>query len=420
MGRAGGKPEVMHRVMNPSTEILARWLFVLTLIGYPIAGLIATLMNWDSTLTSIPFRASVVMLALALWWLSPVLARWWRHHRWLMVFLLLYLVRLSWDWVIADVPGAAAASVFFLLTVLLPCAALALAAPVMRERPTALLLVAMGGTVCAGAVLMDLLGLGMDRSLTEQTGRLSFEAVNPITLGHVAATTLIAALCLTRHPLGFLRMCWVSVGALVAGACLLLAASRGPALALALCTLVFVLAIGRWRWIILMALLLMPVVLNDGGELWLRFADVAEDESTSARLLLHNNAIAQFLDHPLLGRAFIDPSLLEYPHNLFIETAMALGILGLGALMLVLVRAGLRAIKQIRHGNILVPLLFVQYLFAAQLSGAIYGNSGLWVTTVLLVSLALYDAPKHVLAPIRSQPPDHFNSGRPASSVQSL
>ncbi len=407
----------MQWVTNSLTELLARWLFALTLIGYSVAGLIATLMDWNSTQTSIPFRAGVVMLALALWWRSPVLARWWRHHRWLMVFLLLYLVRIIWDWVIADVPGAAEALTFFLLTVLLPCAALALAAPAMRERPTALLLVAMGGAVSATAVLMHVLGLGMDRSLTELTGRLSFEAVNPITLGHVAATTLIASLCLTRHRLGVLRIGLVIVAALAAGACLLLTASRGPALVFALCMLVFALLTGPWRWIVLTMLLLMPAGLNERSALWLRFVGIAEDESTSERLQLQSNAISQFLTHPLFGGAFIDPDLLTYPHNLFIETAMALGVIGLGTLMLALVRAGLRAIKQISHGNFLVPLLFLQYLLAAQLSGAIYGNSGLWTTMVLLVSLVPYVAPERPGAPMRPQTPD--NSTRPTGTVPS-
>jgi hypothetical protein len=407
----------MRRDTNSSSEALARWLFALTLVGYPVAGLIASLMDWGSTLTSIPFRVGVVVLALALWWRSPALTRWSRHHRWLMVFLLLYLARLIWDWAIADVHGAAEASIFFLLTVLLPCAALALAAPAMREIPAALLLVAIGGTVCAGAVLMQLLGLGVDQSLTEQTGRLSFEAVNPITLGHVATITLIASLCLTRHRPGALEMSWVIVAALAAGACLLLSASRGPALAFALCMLVFVLVTGRWRWIMLITLLLVSAVLIEGGELWLRFAGIAEDESTSERLLLQGNAISQFLAHPLFGSAFVDPELLTYPHNLFIETAMALGVVGLGILMLVLARACLRAIKQMRHGNILVPLLFVQYLFAAQLSGAIYGNAGLWMITALLVSLASYVSPTPAHAQTRPPPPG--NSARPTGSVQS-
>ena len=47
-----------------------RWLFVMTLAGYPIAGLLASLFDWDSTLTSFPFRAGVVLLAL--WVLARV------------------------------------------------------------------------------------------------------------------------------------------------------------------------------------------------------------------------------------------------------------------------------------------------------------------------------------------------------------
>ena len=90
-----------------------------------------------------------------------------------------------------------------------------------------------------------------------------------------------------------------------------------------------------------MALLLLPQLLDEDGELWRRFSTIEEDVSALDRLLLQGNAISQYLDRPILGSAFVELRLLTYPHNLFIETAMALGVVGL--VVLVAMLAGLWA-----------------------------------------------------------------------------
>lgn len=367
----------------------ASWLFVLTLIGYPAVGLQASLLNLDSMLLSIPFRIAVALLAV--WVLvraRPNASQLWRP-RWLFVFWLAYLVRLLWDLLVARIPGSSEALVFFLLTVLLPCTALGLAAPRLDERRTATLLLAFGAAVCATAVLMQVSGLGAARSTTEQLdGRLSFEAVNPITLGNVAATTLIAALCLTqRHPR---PLEWLALfaAAAVAGVCLMLAASRGPLLSLAFATIVFAAITGRWRWLALLVLLGLALVLDPDSELFTRFATIQEDESALLRLAAQANAITQFLDHPLLGSAFVELEFLEYPHNLFIETAMAVGIAG-SVLLLTLLYKSLVGLRQVvRRGGLLLPLLFVQVFIGAQLSGGIWSNGPLWACVALLLGLS--------------------------------
>ncbi len=378
---------------SPSQPSLT-WLFVLTLVGYPIAGLLASGLDWESTVVSIPFRAAVLLLSV--WVLSRARPSQPRRQamQWLFAFWLVYLIRLVWDWLVAGVPGSLEATIFFILTVVIPCRALALGAPALSERNAVQSLVWIGTAICAAAVLMHFLQVGSERSLTERTGRLSFEAINPITLGHVATTTLIAVLCLTQRRLSAMNWMALIPAVLVAGTCLVLAASRGPVVALALAAIAFVASTRRWRWLLLMALLLLPQLPSQDGELWVRFASIDEDDSALQRLLLQGNAIAQFLSHPLLGNAFVELEFLEYPHNLFIESAMALGIVGSAILVTVLFKALLAALRLSRRGQLLIPLLFVQYFVSAQLSGAIWGNAGLWATTALLISLAPVSAPR--------------------------
>ena len=365
----------------------ASWLFVLSLTGYPFVGLVATLMNWESTIASVPFRALMLAASLVIILQAASCSRWWRNNRWLLLFWFIYLVRLLWDLLIPGVPGAAEALGVFVAITALPSIAVGLAATRgLSERYTAWRLCIVGGAVCALATAMRAFGWGAAQMLSEEAtlGRLAFEAVNSITLGHVAASTLLAVRCLARGHLTPARVAALFVIGLAAGTCLLLSNSRGPLLALAVCSVAFALATGHWRWLILMALVLVPAVTDPESAIWARIATGGEDDSSLERLVLQANAIRQFIDHPIVGGAFTELELLTYPHNLFIETAMALGIVGLATLLILLSRSLRHGWMSLRAANPLIALLFLQYFIAAQFSGSIWGAASLWAAVALL------------------------------------
>lgn len=385
-----------QRQLHQSLE----WLLVLTLIGYPIAGLLSSAFDWNSTVTSIPFRAGIFLLTLWIIFRAHPTRQKNRPLRWLLWFWLIYLIRLIWDWAVIGVPGSLETLVYFVVTTLLPCIALTYWPPRMQTHRVASKLVWMGAGICAAAILMDSLQIGVERSLTERTGRLSFEAVNPITLGHVAATTLIAILCMMHRRLDAITRVGLTFASAAAATCLVLAASRGPLVALGAAAIAFVGATGRWHWLAILALLFLPSALDQDNELWTRFLSIDEDQSALARLLLQGNAIAQFLNNPILGSAYIELEFLEYPHNLFIETGMALGIIGISLLFIFLAKSASVAMRLARRSELLIPMLFMQYFIGAQLSGAIFGNAGLWATTAILLSLARRPGPKKTGPPI--------------------
>lgn len=364
---------------------LKRWVFTLTVAGYPVFGLLAALLDLNSALTTIPFRLGLLVLSLLLFCQAKDRHDGHLSQALLWIFWFLYGLRLLWDVAVADVPGALDAAVFFVLAVLVPCAAMSRTTLDGQEAQLAWLLAVIGGGTCLLAAAMHFLQLGQARSLTEQTGRLFFEAVNPITLGHAAVTTLIALLCVARAQPARLRMALMALAGAAALACLVLTASRGPALVLVICAAVFIWRTGHWRLMLVGALLMLPLLLGEISQLEARFTDIEYDESALERIMLQTSALAQFQLHPFLGSAFVEPIMGTYPHNIFIETAMALGVVGLALLTAVLGMAGLRMLRRLRAGELLVPLLFLQYLLAAQLSGAIYGNAALWVTTVALL-----------------------------------
>lgn len=360
----------------------ARLLFALVVAGYPLFGLLAALLNVDSVVLSVPYR--LIVLALSGWLLGVGTGRhvpsMWVAFFW--IFLLLYAVRLLWD-LGAGVPEAAGSLAYFTTTVLIPVAALARTDLRGQEPALSRQLVLWGGGASLLAVGMQALGLGQSRSLTEQVGRLFFEAVNPITLAHAAVTSLLAMMCLLRHRPGVAWKVFMAGLAIGAVACLALTASRAPALVLVTGGIVYAVATGRWRLLALVAVAGAFLVQDQFATLQERFTNLGTEEAAVERLLLQTSALAQFADHPILGSAHVEPLMRGYPHNLPIETLMAMGVSGMVVLLPLIVCACWRALRLLRQGELLLALLFWQFFLAAQLSGSIYGNAAFWSVVML-------------------------------------
>lgn len=117
------------------------------------------------------------------------------------------------------------------------------------------------------------------------------------------------------------------------------------------------------------------------------FAQGGYDPSIDHRLIYYRGAYDKFLDSPLWG---VGPQ-AGYAHNIFLEVASELGILGLGVLLLLLWEVLLRArriTRVCREGSArIVARLIVMgllYSFAiAQFSGNLQNQRALWVFVAL-------------------------------------
>lgn len=368
-----------------------RWLLVLSVIGYPIAGIAASILDIASLTAAIPLRLVVLMLSLSL--LKPLRQSGKLRTQVptpLILFGLFYLVRLCWDGLVAGVPGAIEALVFYVSTVLLPAYALLLNAHLLDELETARTMFRLGSALCLVIVAMTIFQVGQSRAMTDEAGgRVSFEALNPISIGHLAATTLISAVCLLAiHKRPAVILPGVAAGACGAVAAIGWAASRGPLLSLVAAGALLLLVKRRASWAIVVCLLALPLLLNSESELLTRFSGIDEDDSALERLVLQASAIEQFLASPFFGAAFVEPLLLSYPHNLFIEVAMALGMSGLVLLGMTLWRTARGMRFEFRKRRLLLPLLFTQYFVAAQFSGSLYSSAPLWAVVGLLTMKA--------------------------------
>ena len=164
--------------------------------------------------------------------------------------------------------------------------------------------------------------------------------------------------------------------------------SRGPLVALVVCIITVALLDKRYRYLLLPliagGLLLFGGSTEDSQSvLASRVTESTQNDNPEVRILMIAGAFGQFIDSPLIGSSIIEQQFEDYPHNPFIEAAMALGIGGLLFLGTINVKAIKRIVRELRHGSLLVPLLAVQALVGAQVSGAISASASMWMFLAL-------------------------------------
>jgi O-antigen ligase len=369
----------------PRKDRALAWLFVLIVLGYPFFAIVGILINVESLSASIPLRLIVVLLAGYIFCkggfhrLSSTLISF-------GMFCFFYLLRLFFDLGIANIGEANQALTFFVVTVFLPCLALLLWRVEIPESFVALRIALMGVLTCVLVLVSYQQGLGGESNLTENHGQILFLGLNAITIGHLAVTSLIAALVCFDFSTSLYRRSFMLLIGGCALALLFVSEARGPVISLVVAVMVF--AIVRKKAKILLA----SIVTGTVGVFWFgemlfeRMGAVGEDESSLGRLEMMAGSIDQFVQHPWFGASFIEPITLSYPHNLFIEILLALGLVGMLVFLPALFGATRSAVVQMRQGKVLMSMLFFQYLVGAQFSGAIYGNSALWAVMIILLN----------------------------------
>ncbi len=367
-------------------------ILIWTLAGYPALAALVAHTDLPSQAASIPVR-SIVFLS-ALWLILRTPYRLPRPPRnvWAICFIAfvgIYLLRLAFD-LASNVPGTIFNASFFLVAALVPAIAVArLPIEYFEEARVAKYLAGLGAVALGATLLGDVASVDVERSLLDATGRLSLDILNPITLGHVAVSTLIAVSVLVRER-NVTDMPWLIVGG-AALQVLHMTASRGPVVALALVLLVWALfassAAARMAVIAIgtFAVSFGATLIAEEPELLGRFGSIGEDPSSVERILLQESALRQFLENPLTGSAHVELESLTYPHNTVFEAAMATGVIGVALFGLLLIGILVEIVRRLFRGDRLVPLLALQYLVASQLSGALFASADFWVLAAIMV-----------------------------------
>lgn len=387
------RPGSVKRLQSLARQ--SSWLFATALFGYPVIGNLISLLQIESRLLSIPFR---IFVALSSLWLIVTTRRLRTDglRQAMLLFWFLYTLRLIHDWIFTTLQGADYALQFFIASSVLPAVALMKAGAYNRRR-----FAFMGFLIAGAGAITSLLaakyGSADVQEVTDSSGRLSLAALDPVSLGHLATSSLLCGLVLWGGARAREKMLLASVFFMLIW-CLVLTGSKGPALALLVCVGLWALRNGHaWKFALLAIPMVAWMLVSSDNPLVSRLSATEDDQSTVDRLVILTDSVNQIEGSPLLGSAFVEISSGFYPHNVFIEAGLALGIPGLILFVCLVAIGGWRAWKTLRTQNDLLGLLYLQGLFAAATSGAIFGATLLWVILALL--------PKSTIASgVRRQP----------------
>jgi hypothetical protein len=368
-----------------ATSRRSAWLFSIALFGYPIVGNLTSIFQIDSREGSIPFRIIVVMFSV---WIivttKPLRLDLWRLLMVLIWFL--YILRLIHDWLVSNLDGADYALQFFVVTSVIPAIAL-IKARTFQGRRFAFTSFVIASLGAGTSLLVMLFGNAELQEVTVSLGRLSVAALDPTSLAYEATSAVLCGSVLWRGASMIQKMCMAGIFIAMMW-CLVLTGAKGPALALLLGGALWGFRNGQtWKFAILALPVLVAAFALEGNPLVARLSASGDDESTVTRIVILSDSINQIAVAPLIGSAFVEYNSGYYPHNIFVETAMALGI-PVALLFLALMLFGSwSAWKTLKGEYTLLGLLFFQGLFAASTTGSIFGAISLWIPFAMLPRL---------------------------------
>jgi len=399
--------------------------------GYPLLAAAAAIIGVSSTMPSLGMRTVNVVLSIILIYKffntrRPAFTK--NIILLLTLFWSAYLMRIAYDTSVFSSSLGQEPSFYWIWSIggcLIPMLALALR-PQRTEQADFFGVLYLTTALAAGLAFFAASGAVVDQTgIAQQTGRMRIgNTLNPISLGHLGAMLVILSVWafIFHRPWRSPKMHVALLAGGSIGFYLLFAAnSRGPVVATFICMAAVLLSVEfRYKFIIsiffgVIAISAIPMAryLEENYNITalsrLFGATIAEQAESSSRLDLFASALDGFWASPWVGYAMEDPITASYPHNVIVESYMALGVVFGTLFVLLFVILGAHALKILRH----YPqygwpgLLFLQYGIGAQFSGSLYGATYMWCAMGLLVSVSLRH-PREV----SPYPPPYYAGGR--------
>lgn len=375
----------------------------LSLSGYPFSAIVSVILGVDGgSLSAMILRGTVLLLSLFLicknYYFSIQNSEKFRLSSPSVIFSLmfalfisLYVYRMFWDFFVVNTQTYIPMNMYLLIfffAIVAPCLAVLSERCLDMERIYKAVLV-----LLVVSVLLNLAFGAKDYLLQQvvEVTRIKNEKLNPISFGHLCASLLIFCVFQKFYlgkPFGFL---W-KVVAVFSLAGMFLANSKGPILSFLLVVsymlhvrfsgrfvtkvsvfMVFLVGVGGGAWVI---------KIYTGIDVLSRFKSAFSSTEVSSTSRVDSIALAltQFSDSPVWGDSIVVRPAMGYPHNIMVETLMALGLLG-GVIFSVLVLYSLYCSNRLaRH----MPeyswsgFIYIQYLIGAQTSGALWNSTVFW------------------------------------------
>ena len=383
--------------VSTSPRRLGVAIFALVVIGYPLTASMTNFVPFDSQALTVPFRILVLSLSI-LAILQGIGSRKNRFYPSLiLIFFLLYSIRLGYDFLIVQEHEIFVPIYRFFGIVALPTIAVGTACyRYFSDRLLLLSLLVLGTFFMSILTLADALGLTYNpwAHYGVVLNRLWFEALNPISIGHAAGLLISLSVIFLLSAQRYHRKLLVILTLLLATYLLVSANSRGPIVSTILC--LAMIGMSRFQSALKffpLLLLLVPfadLILIEVSFVLERF-DFSQqlDRSALERLTRQENAFNDFLANPLFGAHHkpADGNLGNYPHNLFLEVAMATGVIGLTAIVLLVWKTGMWSVRTGIYTHPALTIVFVHTLIASQFSGALWTGDALFCSAAVILGV---------------------------------
>ncbi len=254
--------------------------------------------------------------------------------------------------------------------------------------------------------------MGLEQS--ESVGRMSTSVLNPITLGHTGVSLLLMSLyhLISKRQVKESNIRYI-LGVLVGILATLSAASKGPMVAFILVLFLYAIFTLKPRKVLtffyfgVIASLFIWQSLDFleekfGLNAFKRFegllgaADGKKDMSTDSRVHHIHDAWDQFLFSPLFGSGIVEKNSGYYPHNVYLESFMSIGLIG-GLIFVFLVLSMVyKSIYLLKNNYELgwVGLIAIQYSIGALFSGSICTSNPAWLSMSLVFSASIFYSQK--------------------------
>jgi hypothetical protein len=390
---------VEHRFVMPShptNSIVTSWLysllFVATTTGYPLAGALTTILTPGSQTISFAFRGSVIALSLILLITGLFKGQLTSMTKLVILFFLAGFARIFYDNFVSFVQDADKIGLYFIGTIVIPSLALGYCQSYYDSKKLIQMVFWYNAFVCILVSYINYSGVAGDGDITEKVGRLFFVSLNPTLIAYSGFFAIVSGYLISKKSSLSLKVIVIFISILSLNL-MTLAISRGPWIALFFS---FGYVAMKRRSFYIMGLMIglglaLGLFLSDSAleplAIFNRFTSVGVDQSSQERIFAVQRSIDGMLEYPFWGIAYVDPVALFYPHNLVIESGMALGVGG-AAMMVIIQFRLLRACLAMRSDSELILGVFIlTVLTTAYLSGSIWQSSDFWGVTALVLSL---------------------------------
>jgi hypothetical protein len=264
-------------------------------------------------------------------------------------------------------------------------------------------------TIFLCVIFLVSIGLNFEELTASLETRLQMQKVNPIPLAYQALWLIVILVFYLKRSwsVATLSVICIPIFAYI----VLYSQSRGPIVSVFGALFIYLIlqrTKSRLNVLLSSSLVLTFVTLLMGPSIFSIFTsmiertDVVLDESTALHYLAAEGAWQQFLEDPLFGRYLIELNTQFYPHNIYLEALMSVGLIGALPFYWHLGLSVRAAVGLIRMHNQITAVKVLCFLFfghciAAGISGSIWGATGFWILSITLIAL-WYGTPRHAAA----------------------